>query len=110
MWGDPGCADAKSVATPLEQLDKRCVAQCFGTPFPPPSDEEDDRGLRVTRPLVHHVAAQGGECFGLMEVDHSLHSRLRASTLRVVGAIPHDDPPTPILDIVEVQVENLTRS
>src|SRR6266566_4052532 len=102
MWGNPGCTHAKSVATPLEQLDQRRVAQCFGTRAAAPRDEKDDRALRVTRPLVHHVAAHGGECFGLMEVDNPLRSRLGASTLRVVRAVAHDDSPTPILNILEV--------
>jgi hypothetical protein len=45
-----------------------------------------------------------------MQVDNSLGAGLGAAALWMVGPVPHDDAPSPVLHILQVQAEGFAGS
>jgi len=100
VWRHPRLADAERGAPPLEQPDQRRVAQRLGAFGSMPANQEDERRLSSSRPLIHHVPTDGLERGWLMQIHHALRPRLGTGAFRMIGVVADDHPPTAVLHVI----------
>jgi len=110
MGRHPGITDMQAFTVPLEELDQRMVAQGFSTSFASTSHEKDVGTLRLCWALEHDVITHRLERLGLEKINHALRTGLRPGTFGMVGAVANDHTPSSILEILQVQREDFTRS
>src|SRR5215472_4030277 len=110
MRSYPWRTNANSFTVPLEELDQGGVAQWLASAETASAYEKDERRFHVARALVHDVPAECLERAWLVQVNNSLGTGLGAGALRMVGPVPHDDAPSPVLHILQVQAEGFSGS
>jgi hypothetical protein len=93
-----------------EEFDQGMIGEWFMSPFPSSPNQEDGSFMRVGRTLMHHILAQGRQGFWLMQINNSLAPRFGPHAFGMIRAVANDHTPTPILDILQVQIENLSWS
>src|SRR5712692_7834356 len=108
MRGHPGITDTQPLAVSFKQFHQRMIPQGFMSPLALTTDEENMGTVSVGRSFVHHVGADGQQCFWLIQIHDPLASGLGTNSLWMVIAIANGHSPAPILNILQVQVENFT--
>jgi len=110
MWRHPGITNACSLTVSLKQFDQGMIAEWFKAPFAFASHEKDQGTLPFLRALLHYIGTQGPQCFRFIEVYDSLLSRFGTHSLGMILAKANHHTPSAVLNVLQVQIENLTWS
>src|SRR5260370_26227268 len=108
MRSHPGITDAQPLAVPFKQFHQCMMPQGLVSPVALTTDKEDMGNGGIGRSLLHHIGTDGQQGFWFIQIHDPLASGLGANSLWMIIAIANDHSPAPILNILQVQVENFT--
>jgi hypothetical protein len=107
MGRNPRLSDASATAGPRKQLGQRRVAERLMAVPTMAADQKHEWARAVARPMCHHVLVDRRERRGLVQIDHAFESRLCASALRMIIAVPDHHAAATVTDVLQMQTERL---